>query len=70
MSSLTDRAPLDAADAPWVKINPLILTGIRRFLMDCDPDNRNVARREFIRQIELVLNSQDHWKSLVGFAAE
>lgn len=66
MSSLTEPAPTDPADLPWIKVSPTLLIEVRQYLLG-DERPWNVKQREMlVRHIGLALEKTEHWRSLMA----
>ena len=64
MSSLTKRAPIDPAELPWVRVSPVLLMNLRQYLLRIEHPWSNNERADLVRQIGLVLDQTEHWRSL------
>lgn len=69
MSSLTERAPIDPSELAWVRVSPVLLINLRRYLLRIDEPWSENERAGLVRQLGLVLDQTEHWRSL-SVAAE
>ncbi len=69
MSSLSEPAPVDPAELPWIRISPDVVLNVIAHLKQTQDDYRSGERAALIRQLTLTLGRTEHWRSF-GLAAE
>ena len=65
MSSLTEPAPTDPSDLPWIKVSPVLLINLRQYILREERPWNAEERAGLVRQIGLALDRTEHWRSLV-----
>lgn len=66
MSSLTEPAPTDPSDLPWIKVSPRLLIDLRNYILREERPWNAQERETLVRHIGLVLDKTEHWRSLMA----